>query len=550
MIQNKIIRLINKVKFIFLLLLIYISSGVLNGQNVAINNTGALPNSSALLDISSTNKGFLIPRMTHAEMLAIAAPATSLLVYSTTDLCFYFYTGAAWQILHCTCLGAPVMSITGNATPCQGSSQIYTASLVSGSPPTSYVWTVPAGATITAGQGTATITVTWGANSGTISLITSNNCGTSAATLNITISPLLTSATPITGPTALQVCATGNNYSVPVVAGALSYTWSILPLVAGTICTSGQGSNSISVDFGSTAATYTISVYDSNACGISSPKTTLIVTTTVNHGTLTETVPGHYSWVVPCGISSISITMYGARGGKGYRTAVGGTGGKGAKIVATYAVVPGTLLDLYVGAQGTNASSASVAGIGGAGGNAGDESGGNGYGSVTTTWGAGGGGGAASSIRMGGTALANRIFVAAGGGGAGREDNANENGGGGGNVGLIGTASPVAERGLGGTAIAGGAAVLYSPGGCSPTGITGTAGALGLGGNGGMTTASTANTTCFYGGGGGGGAGYYVGSGGCAGGGGGGSSYTDPSATGVTITNNNHAGNGSITIVY
>lgn len=549
MIQNKIIRSINKVKFIFLLSLIFISPNVLRAQNIGISNAGLLPNSSAMLDISSTTQGLLIPRMTHAEMLAIGAPATSLLVYSTTDLCFYFYTGAAWQVLHCTCLGAPVMSISGNAAPCQGSSQIYTATLVSGSPATSYVWTVPAGASITAGQGTSTMTVTWGATSGNVSLITSNNCGSSGAVLSVTIAPLLTSASPITGPTALQVCASGNNYSVPTVVGALSYTWSIHPLIAGTVCTSGQGSNAISVDFGSTPATYTITVYDSNSCGNSSPATQLIVTTTVNHGTLTETVPGHYPWVVPCGINSITITMFGAGGGRGWYTAVGGTRGKGAKIVATYPVVPGTVLDLYVGSQGLAATSPSVGGPGGTS-SLSDEDGGDGYGSATTTWGAGGGGGAASSIRTGGTALANRIFVAGGGGGVGREDNGFEKGGGGGTVGVNGTAAPAAERGLGGTALVGGAAVLYSPGGCSPTGITSTAGALGLGGNGGMTTASETNTTCHYGGGGGGGGGYYGGSGGCAGGGGGGSSYVDPLASGVTITNNNHSGNGGISIAY
>jgi hypothetical protein len=531
------------------ILVVSLNSGIMRAQNVAINTTGAAPVSSAILDISSTTQGILIPRMTKAEMLAISSPATSLLVYSTTDNCFYFYTGTAWQTLHCTCLGAPVMTLSGATTICQGSSQTYTATLTSGSPATTYVWTFPTGTVITSGQGTSSVTVTIGGNSGTITLSAANTCGSGGGSLVITVTPLLSSPTPITGSTALQVCATGNSYSVPLVAGALSYTWAIHPTVAGTICTSGQGTNAISVDFGSTAATYTISVYDSDACGISSPATTLTVTTTVHHGTLTETTPGAYAWAVPCGITQVTITMYGASGGRGYYTSTIGTQGKGAKVVATYTVSNGSILYLEVGADGTPATSASHAGSGGASGQ-GDENGGNGYGSTTTTWGAGGGGGSASSIRLNGTALTNRVFVAAGGGGVGREDNAKENGGNGGNVGANGAGTPAAEQGLAGSAVSGGAAVLYSPGSCSPVGITGTAGALGAGGNGGMTTAGTANTTCHYGGGGGGGGGYYGGSGGCAGGGGGGSSYTDPSATSVTITNGNHTGNGGISIAY
>lgn len=69
-------------------------------QNVGINSTGAAPVASAMLDIVSTAKGLLVPRMTNAQITAIAAPATSLLVYQTDagtqGIGFYFYNGAAW----------------------------------------------------------------------------------------------------------------------------------------------------------------------------------------------------------------------------------------------------------------------------------------------------------------------------------------------------------------------------------------------------------------------------------------------------------------------
>jgi hypothetical protein len=368
--------------------------------------------------------------------------------------------------------------------------------------------------------------------------------------LGVTVSSSLGAAGPISGSSSISVCVNSGNYSVPVVSGVISYNWSITPTVIGTSIVSGQGTNAISINFGSLPTTYTLSVYDSNACGLSSSPATLAITTSVLHGVVRETAPGHSSWSVPCGITSITVTLYGASGGKAYGSSQGGGTGKGAEVVATDTVTPGEILDMYVGAFGLNAVSKGVGGLAGNGGTGGDEEGGKGYGSLTATWGAGGGGGGASSIRKNGTSITKRIFVAGGGGGAGVEDNAFESGGSGGSAGSNGNGSPAGEQGLGGTAIAGGAAVLYAPGACSPTGITSVAGSLGKGGNGGMTTASTANATCNYAGGGGGGGGYYGGSGGCAGGGGGGSSYAEAGATAVTITSGANSGNGSITINY
>lgn len=52
------------------------------------------PNVSSVLDISSTTKGMLAPRMTTVERTAITTPAESLLVYDTTVKAFYFYNAA------------------------------------------------------------------------------------------------------------------------------------------------------------------------------------------------------------------------------------------------------------------------------------------------------------------------------------------------------------------------------------------------------------------------------------------------------------------------
>lgn len=66
-------------------------------SQVGINTDGSNPNSSAMLDIKSNDKGILIPRMTQAERSAISSPANGLMVYQTNGTTgFYFYDGSTW----------------------------------------------------------------------------------------------------------------------------------------------------------------------------------------------------------------------------------------------------------------------------------------------------------------------------------------------------------------------------------------------------------------------------------------------------------------------
>ncbi|MBS1651216.1 MAG: tail fiber domain-containing protein [Bacteroidetes bacterium] len=65
-------------------------------QNVAINNTGALPNNSAMLDVTSNNSGMLIPRMSSLQRMAIVSPAIGLTVYDLSTQSFWFFNGTIW----------------------------------------------------------------------------------------------------------------------------------------------------------------------------------------------------------------------------------------------------------------------------------------------------------------------------------------------------------------------------------------------------------------------------------------------------------------------
>lgn len=68
-------------------------------SQVAINTAQAAPDSSAILDVSSTTKGILIPRLTTTQRSNIAAPALSLLVFDTDLKKFVFKSDTGWVIM-------------------------------------------------------------------------------------------------------------------------------------------------------------------------------------------------------------------------------------------------------------------------------------------------------------------------------------------------------------------------------------------------------------------------------------------------------------------
>jgi hypothetical protein len=68
-----------------------------NTGTVSVNN--ATPSISALLDLASTTKGFLPPRMTTTQKNAIATPATGLVVYDTTLNALCTFDSTIWVTL-------------------------------------------------------------------------------------------------------------------------------------------------------------------------------------------------------------------------------------------------------------------------------------------------------------------------------------------------------------------------------------------------------------------------------------------------------------------
>lgn len=222
------------------------------------------------------------------------------------------------------------------------------------------------------------------------------------------------------------------------------------------------------------------------------------------------------TYVVPAGVTSVTIETWGAQGGSNWvsNTNLGGY------VAADVAVTPGSTLYIFVGGQATTTAG-------------GFNGGGSGEG-------AGKGGGGGTDVRIGGVTYNDRVVVAGGGGGAGYWSNLHVVGGAGGGVtGGDGYRDPsfaANPGGKGATQSAGGA-----DGTCVNFNVTACAGGFGYGG-------SITGCGCeVYGGGGG----WYGGaaSGNCRGGGGG-SGYAIPTATNVNMMTGVRPGNGQVVISY
>lgn len=83
----------------FFMLLTGFSHGQVNSNiqtPISINDDGSDPDASAILDIKSTTRGILIPRLTKPERDALSNPADGLLIFDTNESAFFFYFGTNW----------------------------------------------------------------------------------------------------------------------------------------------------------------------------------------------------------------------------------------------------------------------------------------------------------------------------------------------------------------------------------------------------------------------------------------------------------------------
>ncbi len=148
----------------------------------------------------------------------------------------------------------------------------YTYSITSVARASSYVWTVPTGATILSGQGTNSINVnmTAGLVNDLVTVTPQNACGAAIVTSKKDVGSGGAPVKPDVVYGTMAVCAylgIGSvTYSITPVSGASSYLW-VKP--TGATILSGQGTTSITVSFTSSFTSGVFSVASVNGCGTS-----------------------------------------------------------------------------------------------------------------------------------------------------------------------------------------------------------------------------------------------------------------------------------------
>lgn len=212
--------------------LITLSGHNVRGQGLAVNTTGATAATSAILDVSSTSKGMLLPSMTSTQRSAIASPATGLLVYQTDGSSgFYYYTGSAW-----TALNTPGGSAGGDLTGTYPNPTLATTGVAAatyGSTTTSPVITTDTKGRITVASNTTISGVSPGGAAG-------GNLGGTYPNPSIASLPAI-SGTNLTNLTAGNLSGT-----LPAISGANLTSLNASNISSGTIGTAALGSGTAS----------------------------------------------------------------------------------------------------------------------------------------------------------------------------------------------------------------------------------------------------------------------------------------------------------------
>lgn len=220
-------------------------------------------------------------------------------------------------------LPANAGSITGTPAVCQAQNSVtYTVPAITNA--TSYLWTLPTGATGTSTTNSITVNYGTSAISGNITVKGHNDCGDGAvSSLAITVNLLPANGGSITGTSTVCQGQNAVIYTVPAITNTTSYIWILPSGATGTSTT-----NSITVNYGTSAVSGNITVKGHNTCGDGMVSTLAITVNTLPSGagiitgtstvcqgqnSVIYTVPSianasSYIWTMPTGATGISTT--------------------------------------------------------------------------------------------------------------------------------------------------------------------------------------------------------------------------------------------------
>ncbi|CAN1512614.1 Secretion system C-terminal sorting domain [Flavobacteriaceae bacterium] len=234
-----------------------------NSIIVDLSGTTLTPTTSLYIGVKSKNgfgvsvtatNGTLTPISTStAKLLKLTAalPATpGVITPSTTNVC----------------------SVVGTST-----NVTYTVAPVVGAFANGYTWTVPDGASIVGSATGNSITVSYSSNftvAGIVTVKSSNGVGPCATAKTLAITRVAT-VTPVSigGGTTYSNC--DQTFTTPAVIGAAIYNWTV---PTGATIVSGQGTNSVVVNYGSLRTAQTLKVSITNGCGLTSALKSIALT--------------------------------------------------------------------------------------------------------------------------------------------------------------------------------------------------------------------------------------------------------------------------------
>ncbi|WP_396185930.1 FISUMP domain-containing protein [Flavobacterium sp.] len=201
-------------KKIFILFAIFTTFAT-KAQSLGINTDGSTANASAMLDVSSTSKGFLPPRMTYEQKTAISSPAAGLMVWCTncgTSGEMQFFNGTNWVTSNVVFRafakpGAPTnpVATVGNA---QASVAFTAPTSNGGSAITGYtVTSSPGGFTASGASSPLTVTGLTNGIAYTFTVVATNALGDSvASTASAPVVPFLFCYANVGGSTKVFMC--------------------------------------------------------------------------------------------------------------------------------------------------------------------------------------------------------------------------------------------------------------------------------------------------------------------------------------------------------
>jgi len=252
----------------------------LNLPNVPVNTVVAQPNTLENIVYVGTDLGVYYIPDTSSSWLMYSTDLPNVIVseleIDTMNGEIYAATfgRGVWKAsvvtgTPCPTIAAP-SSIAGITSPCATDiGLIYTADTVSGA--LSYSWTYPSGWIATSSDTGSTITLSASSVTGNLCVSANSSCGSSSPTC-IALTPIaIPMVTGISGP--VTACANDTATYSTTVSGATSYSWSV---PTGASITSGQGTSSITVNWGATQGNVCVSA--SNVCGTGSAGCLLVGT--------------------------------------------------------------------------------------------------------------------------------------------------------------------------------------------------------------------------------------------------------------------------------